>query len=157
LPGLARGGTGEPEYPGGQITDRLVVLGLLGQRQRHLEVGQRRFGITEDGQRVTGEYPGSDVVGPAFEVPGNPRPRLVRISGFGEREGGLTGKQGLPGRVDDGQRLTQQDGLGSLACLAQATDEGDRPVREPPRLIPVLRERAAEIIRAASKSGRGLG
>ena len=53
MPGLACGGTGEPEYPGGQITDRLVVLGLLGQRQRHLEVGQRRFGITEDGQRVT--------------------------------------------------------------------------------------------------------
>ncbi|HWM98400.1 MAG TPA: carboxymuconolactone decarboxylase family protein [Streptosporangiaceae bacterium] len=136
---LTDGGAGEPDYPGGQVADRLVVLGLLGQRQRQLHMGERPLGIAEDGQRVTGEYPGPDVTGPAFHVLRDLRPRLVRVPGFGEREGRLTGKQTLPGRVDDGQRLAQHDGLGSLACPAEVTDEGDRPAREPPRLIPVLR------------------
>src|SRR5208337_2768037 len=74
---LTGGGTGEPEYSRGQVTDRLEVLGLLGQRQGRLEMGERRFGIAEDGQRVTGEYPGPDVIGPAFEVLGDLRPRVV--------------------------------------------------------------------------------
>ena len=87
-------------------------------------MGERRFGIAEDGQRVTGEYPGPDVIGPAFEVLGDLRPRVVGKPGFGQRDGRLTGEQTVPGRVDDGQRLAQRDGLGSLACAAEVTDAG---------------------------------
>src|ERR1039457_3727446 len=46
---------------------------------------------------------------------------------------------------------------GSLAGAAELTDEGDRPAREPARLILVFRERAAELIRAAREPGRSLG
>src|SRR5277367_2714115 len=110
-------------------------------------MGERRSGIAEGGQGVTGEYPGPDVIGPAFEVLGDLRSRVVGKPGFSERDCRLTGQQTVPGRVDDGQRLAQHDSLGSLTCATEVTDEGDRPAREPARLIPVFRERAAEVIR----------
>src|SRR5260370_30338889 len=105
-------------------------------------MGERRLGIAEDGQCVTGEYPGPDVIGPALEVLGDLRPRVVSEPGFGQRDCRLTGEQTVPGRVDDGQRLAQHDGLGSLACSAEVTDQGDWPAREPARLLMVFRQRA---------------
>ena len=120
-------------------------------------MGQRRFGITEDGQRVTGEYPGPDVVGPALQVLGNLRPRLVRIPGFGQREGGLTGKQTcLAGSTTASASLSMTASVPWPAWPRSRMRVTGQP-REPARLILVLRERAAEIIRAARESGRGLG
>ena len=40
-------------------------------------MGERRSGIAEGGQGVTGEYSGPDVIGPAFEVLGDLRSRVV--------------------------------------------------------------------------------
>jgi len=65
-------------------------------------VGEGRFGIAEDSQRVTGEHPGPDVIGPAFGVLGDFRPNVVGQPGIGERDCGLTGEGTVPGRVDRG-------------------------------------------------------
>jgi hypothetical protein len=58
----------EPEYPGGQFSDGLIVLGLLSQRQGRLKLEERRLGVAEDDQRVTGEHPRPDVIGPALHI-----------------------------------------------------------------------------------------
>ena len=76
-------GMGEPEYPGGQFPDGLIVLGLLSQRQGRLQRDERRLGVAEDDQRVTGKHPRSDVIGPALHISGDLRPRLVGKPRFG--------------------------------------------------------------------------
>src|SRR5207302_4625050 len=104
----------EPEDPYGQLTGCPVVLGLLGQWPGGLVLGECRFGVAEDGQRVAGERPGLDVIGPALHLLGDLHPRVVCTPGLGQREGRLAAEERAPGRVDAGQRLAQHDGLGAL-------------------------------------------
>src|SRR5579864_9714438 len=96
------GGAGETEDTRGQVPDGLVVLGLLSQRQGRLELGERRFAVAEDGQRVTGKQADPDIVRPAFGVLGDLRPRFAGQPGFGQRNRCLSGEDAVPARVGDG-------------------------------------------------------
>jgi hypothetical protein len=55
----------------------------VGQRQGGLVLGECRFGVAQEGQRVAGEHPGLDVIGPASDVLGDLEPRVVCKPGLG--------------------------------------------------------------------------